>query len=60
MPEELPIILVKDVDYTYPNRTVALKHINLNIYKGELDQRAPELAKPEQPVLFLRLLLFEC
>lgn len=36
MSEELPIILVKDVDYTYPNRTVALKHINLNIYKGEL------------------------
>ena len=36
MPEELPIILIKDVDYTYPNRTVALKHINLNIYKGEL------------------------
>ncbi|TFG24522.1 MAG: ABC transporter ATP-binding protein [Promethearchaeota archaeon] len=36
MSEELPIILIKDVDYTYPNRTVALKHINLNIYKGEL------------------------
>lgn len=36
MSEELPIILIKDVDYTYPNRTVALKQINLNIYKGEL------------------------
>lgn len=36
MPEELPIILIKDVDYTYPNKTVALKKINLNIYKGEL------------------------
>lgn len=34
--EELPIILIKDVDYAYPNRTVALKQINLNIYKGEL------------------------
>ncbi len=36
MSEELPIILIKDVDYTYPNRTMALKQINLNIYKGEL------------------------
>lgn len=36
MPEELPIILIKDVDYTYPNKTAALKKINLNIYKGEL------------------------
>ena len=36
MPEELPIILIKDVDYTYPNKTVALKKISLNIYKGEL------------------------
>ena len=36
MPEELPIILINDVDYTYPNKTAALKKINLNIYKGEL------------------------
>ena len=36
MSEELPIILIKDVDYSYPNKTVALKQINLNIYKGEL------------------------
>ena len=36
MLEELPIIIIKNVDYTYPNRTVALKQINLNIYKGEL------------------------
>ncbi|MHA2393452.1 MAG: ATP-binding cassette domain-containing protein, partial [Promethearchaeota archaeon] len=29
------MIVVKDVEYTYPNGTLALKDINLNIYKGE-------------------------
>lgn len=30
------MIVVKDVEYTYPNGTIALKDINLNIYKGEI------------------------
>ncbi|MHA2088448.1 MAG: energy-coupling factor ABC transporter ATP-binding protein [Promethearchaeota archaeon] len=33
---ELPLIMVKDIEYTYPNGTTALKEINLNIYQGEL------------------------
>lgn len=36
MTENHPFILMKDVDYAYPNGTVALKRINLTIYKGEL------------------------
>ncbi|MHA2267928.1 MAG: energy-coupling factor ABC transporter ATP-binding protein [Promethearchaeota archaeon] len=28
--------MVKDIEYTYPNGTTALKEINLNIYQGEL------------------------
>jgi energy-coupling factor transporter ATP-binding protein EcfA2 len=28
--------MIKDVRYTYPNGTVALKNINLNLYRGEL------------------------
>lgn len=36
MPQDYPLILVNDVDYKYLNGTVALKKINLKIYKGEL------------------------
>ncbi len=36
MDKEIPIIMVRDIGYTYPNGTQALKEINLNIYKGEL------------------------
>ncbi len=36
MPQDYPLILVNDVDYRYLNGTVALKKINLKIYKGEL------------------------
>ncbi|MHA1660327.1 MAG: energy-coupling factor ABC transporter ATP-binding protein, partial [Promethearchaeota archaeon] len=36
MPEEYPLICINDVEYTYLNGTIALKRINLNIYKGEL------------------------
>jgi energy-coupling factor transport system ATP-binding protein len=36
MPQEYPLIVVHDVDYRYMNGTVALKNINLKIYKGEL------------------------
>ena len=36
MPQDFPIILVNDVDYRYLNNTVALKNINLKIYRGEL------------------------
>jgi len=28
--------MIRDIGYTYPNGTVALKEINLNIFKGEL------------------------
>ncbi|MHA2281056.1 MAG: energy-coupling factor ABC transporter ATP-binding protein [Promethearchaeota archaeon] len=35
MSKELPLIMVNDVVYTYPNGTTALKEINLNIYRGE-------------------------
>jgi energy-coupling factor transporter ATP-binding protein EcfA2 len=34
--KDLPIIMLKGVEYSYPNGTVALKDINLNINKGEL------------------------
>jgi len=34
--EQSPLILIKNVDYCYPNGTMALKKINLNIFKGEL------------------------
>ena len=36
MNNELPLIMINDVDYTYPNGSVALKGVNLNIYKGEI------------------------
>ncbi|MFX1417898.1 MAG: energy-coupling factor ABC transporter ATP-binding protein [Promethearchaeota archaeon] len=36
MSKEIPTIMLKNVGYTYPNGTVALKNINLNIIKGEL------------------------
>jgi len=36
MPQDYPLILVNDVDYKYLNGTIALKKINLKIYKGEL------------------------
>ena len=36
MSTEFPLILANDIDYTYPNGSVALKKINLNILKGEL------------------------
>ncbi len=36
MSNGLPLIVINDVDYTYPNGTVALRKINLNINKGEL------------------------
>ncbi len=36
MPQDYPLIVVHDVDYKYLNETVALKKINLKIYKGEL------------------------
>ncbi len=34
--DNLPIIMVNDVEFTYNSGTKALKNINLNIYKGEL------------------------
>ena len=36
MSAELPLIMIKDVNYSYPNGTIALKDINLNLYGGEL------------------------
>lgn len=33
--KELPLILIKEVSYIYPNGTEALRNINLNLYKGE-------------------------
>ncbi len=33
--KELPLILIKEVSYIYPNGTEALRNINLNVYKGE-------------------------
>jgi energy-coupling factor transporter ATP-binding protein EcfA2 len=36
MPNEFPQIIIKDLNYIYPNGTIALKNINLNIQKGEM------------------------
>ncbi|TFG26824.1 MAG: ABC transporter ATP-binding protein [Promethearchaeota archaeon] len=36
MSGDSPLILTHDVEYTYPNGSVALKKINLSIFKGEL------------------------
>ena len=36
MSHPLPQIMLNELDYSYPNGTVALRKINLNIYKGEL------------------------
>lgn len=36
MVREIPLIMMKEIGYTYPNGTKALKNINLNIFKGEL------------------------
>lgn len=36
MSHPLPQIILNELDYSYPNGTVALRKINLNIYKGEL------------------------
>ena len=36
MLKEVPMIMIRNIGYTYPNGTVALKNINLNIIKGEL------------------------
>jgi len=36
MATEIPIIMIREIAYTYPNGTEALKNINLNIFKGEL------------------------
>jgi len=35
MSENIPFIIMNDVNYTYPSGTFALKNINLNIKKGE-------------------------
>lgn len=32
----MPFIMMKDVVYTYPNGTTALKEVNLNIFRGEI------------------------
>ena len=34
--KELPIIMIREIGYSYPNGTEALKNINLNIFKGEI------------------------
>lgn len=36
MSHPLPQIMLNELDYSYPNGTVALRKINLNIYRGEL------------------------
>ncbi|MFX1279544.1 MAG: energy-coupling factor ABC transporter ATP-binding protein [Promethearchaeota archaeon] len=36
MKEDFPLIIIKDLDYSYPNGTVALEDVNLTIQKGEL------------------------
>ncbi|MFX1501594.1 MAG: energy-coupling factor ABC transporter ATP-binding protein [Promethearchaeota archaeon] len=36
MAKEVPIIMIRETSYTYPNGTEALQDINLNIFKGEL------------------------
>jgi energy-coupling factor transporter ATP-binding protein EcfA2 len=33
---KIPLIMIRDISYTYPNGTMALKNVNLSIYKGEL------------------------
>jgi len=34
--KELPLVMIRKIGYSYPNGTVALKAIDLNIFKGEL------------------------
>ncbi len=34
--KELPVVMIREIGYSYPNGTEALKNINLNIFKGEL------------------------
>jgi energy-coupling factor transport system ATP-binding protein len=36
MSTEFPLILANDVGYTYPNGSLALKKVNLNIFRGDL------------------------
>lgn len=36
MNKEIPIIMIRDIAYSYPNGTQAFKNVNLNIFKGEL------------------------
>ncbi len=36
MMKEIPLIMMKEIGYEYPNGTVALKSINLNVFKGKL------------------------
>ena len=36
MIREIPLIMMKEIGYTYPNGARALKNINLNIFSGEL------------------------
>ena len=36
MTKKHPMIMIKNVDYAYPNGTVALKDVNLSINRGEL------------------------
>lgn len=36
MGEKTPLIIINDVEYSYPNGSKALDGVNLNIYKGEL------------------------
>jgi len=36
MLREIPLIMMKEIGYTYPNGARALKNINLNIFSGEL------------------------
>ncbi|MFX1328588.1 MAG: energy-coupling factor ABC transporter ATP-binding protein [Promethearchaeota archaeon] len=36
MSKQIPLIMIRELSYTYPNETMALSNINLNIFKGEL------------------------
>ena len=36
MTHPLPQIILNELDYSYPNGTVALRKISLNIFRGEL------------------------
>ncbi|MFX1479556.1 MAG: energy-coupling factor ABC transporter ATP-binding protein [Promethearchaeota archaeon] len=36
MIEDFPLIIIKDLDYIYPNGTVALKDVNIMIQRGEM------------------------